>query len=283
MHSDTPRMNDTAAERTRAVRAIDRALAIQRPAVIAHVKRLRRHYPGATPEQLSRVLERHFLTSVTGSGAAVGAVAMVPGIGTGIALAVSTSEAVVYAEAATLFAQSMAELHGISVTDPDRARALVLGLALGPAMDQVLRTVMPTLNGERTDASVRQGPGVHWASYLLSGLPSAALGPLTDQLRSRVLPRLLATQGGGIVARAIPFGVGAAIGGTGNLVTGRRLVASAREAFGAPPTTVPLAIEPTPGEPRPPASRRRALPVPLPRLPRRRPVSESDDSTSPAD
>ncbi|MGO3885626.1 MAG: hypothetical protein ACTJHU_04945 [Mycetocola sp.] len=271
MRSETPG-DTTAAAQSSAFRAIDRALAIQRPLVIAHVRRLRRTYPGATAEQLGRVLERHFLTSVTGSGAAVGAVAMVPGIGTGVALAVSTTEAVVFAEAATLFAQSMAELHGISVSDPDRARALVLGLALGPAMDQVVRTVTGTQT-QKTDGA-EQGQRVSstagWAKAVLTGLPQATIGPLTDQLRSRVLPRLVASQGGGIIARAIPFGVGAVMGGTGNLVLGRRLIASARDAFGPPPRVVPLALEPVPQDTN--ASPRRgglrALPRVLKRTPR---------------
>src|SRR5215213_1583692 len=102
-------------------RGIDRVMAIQRPAVLAHIRSLRRRNPNATPDQLVRILERRYLAAVTGGGAAVGATAVLPGVGTGVTLALSGVETAGFLEATALFAQSVAEVHGIAIEDPDRA------------------------------------------------------------------------------------------------------------------------------------------------------------------
>ena len=60
--------------------AFMRALDVQRPLVLANLDRLRRKYPDATPAELAAKLEKHYLTTVSSGGAAVGATAVVPGI-----------------------------------------------------------------------------------------------------------------------------------------------------------------------------------------------------------
>jgi len=47
------------------VRGFDRILAVHRPAVLAHIRAIRRHNPQATPEAIIRVLERRYLTATT--------------------------------------------------------------------------------------------------------------------------------------------------------------------------------------------------------------------------
>ena len=98
---------------------------------VAHLRSIRLRHPDATTAEIVRILERRYLAAVTTGGAAVGATAVVPGIGTGVTLALSGVETVGFLEATALFAQSVAEVHGIPVADPDRARALVLTLMLG--------------------------------------------------------------------------------------------------------------------------------------------------------
>src|SRR5690554_8204507 len=66
-----------------AVRGFDRLLTTQRPAVLAHVRNVRRKHPDASPEQVIRILEKHYLAVVTSGGAGAGAPAPCPGIGTG--------------------------------------------------------------------------------------------------------------------------------------------------------------------------------------------------------
>ncbi|HOY82943.1 MAG TPA: hypothetical protein PLB92_12480, partial [Rhodoglobus sp.] len=74
------------------VRGIDRLLTVQRPVVLAHIRSIRRGRPNASPAEIIRTLERRYLTAVTTGGAAVGATAVVPAIGTGTSLALSAVE-----------------------------------------------------------------------------------------------------------------------------------------------------------------------------------------------
>ncbi|HTN57681.1 MAG TPA: hypothetical protein VL043_05405, partial [Protaetiibacter sp.] len=110
---------------------LDRVMSVHRPAVLAHLRGIRAKYPDASPQQVLRILERRYLTTVTTSGAGVGVAAAVPAVGTAAALAISGAETVLFLESTALFAQSVAELHGIPVEDPDRARALVLAMVVG--------------------------------------------------------------------------------------------------------------------------------------------------------
>jgi hypothetical protein len=62
---------------------------------------------------------------------------------------------------------------------------------------------------------------------------------LTDRIRRNFLRRFAARQGVNVVLRAVPFGIGAVIGGTGNHMAGRQVVLATRDAFGPPPPTFP--------------------------------------------
>ena len=65
---------------------IERSSRIQGPAAEAYVARLRRAHPAAGATEIVTKLEKRFVSVVTAGGAAVGAVATLPGIGTLAAL-----------------------------------------------------------------------------------------------------------------------------------------------------------------------------------------------------
>lgn len=223
------------------IRALDRVLAVQRPAVIAHLRSVRLRHPEATTSQIVRMLERRYLAAVTTGGAAVGATAVVPGIGTGITLALSGVETLGFLDATALYAQSLAELHGIRVEDPDRARALVLTLMLGQEGVDLVSQLARQASGSGAPRSA------YWGDLVTKSLPRAAVGPLVDRLKAAFLRRFAAAGGASFLGKALPFGIGAAIGGAGNNVLGRRVVTGARRAFGVPPATYPAELEPRPG------------------------------------
>ncbi len=223
------------------VRALDRVLAVQRPAVIAHLRSLRLRHPDATTAQIVRMLERRYLAAVTTGGAAVGATAVVPGITTGITLALSGVETLGFLDATALYAQSLAELHGIRVEDPDRARALVLTLMLGQEGVDLVSQLARQASGSGATRSA------YWGDLVTKSLPRAAVGPLVDRLKTVFLRRFAAAGGASFLGKALPFGIGAAVGGAGNNVLGRRVVTGARRAFGVPPSAYPAELEPRPG------------------------------------
>lgn len=219
-------------------RGIDRVLSIQRPIVVAHLRGIRRRVPAATPEQLVRILERRYLAAVTTGGAAVGATAVVPGIGTGVTLALSGVETAGFLEATALFAQSVAEVHGIAVENPDRARALVMTLMLGNEGVDLVRQFA----GQATGTGVART--AYWGELITNSLPKALMGSVADRLRTMFIKQFALRGGAGIIGKAIPFGIGAAIGGVGNHVLGRRVLRQARLAFGQAPAMLPLELEP---------------------------------------
>ncbi|MFF2051323.1 hypothetical protein ACFVU2_06930 [Leifsonia sp. NPDC058194] len=229
---DTPRLVDA---------TLDRFLGIQRPAVIAHLRGLRRRHPDASGPELAAILERRYLAAVTTGGAAVGATAVIPAIGTGITLALSGVETAAFLEATALYAQSLSELHGIAVDDPRRARALVLTMMLGKEGSDLVRQLAGQVGG----ASVTRT--AYWGELVTSTLPSMVVGPLVDRLKSVFLRQFAVRGGAGIIARAIPFGVGAVIGGAGNNILGRRVVQNSRLAFGPAPLVVPDVLLPSDG------------------------------------
>ncbi|MRX45370.1 hypothetical protein [Agromyces kandeliae] len=219
-------------------RGFDRLLSIQRPIVLAHLRAIRRNHPTASPEELVRVLERRYLTAVTTGGAAVGATAVVPGISTGITLALSGVETAGFLEATALFAQSVAEVHGLHVENPDRARALVMTLMMGREGADLVRQFAAQATGKGVPRNA------YFGEIITSTLPRAVMGSVVDRLRHVFVKQFAVRGGAGIIGRAIPFGIGAAIGGIGNHVLGRRVLQQSRLAFGPAPFVLPVELEP---------------------------------------
>lgn len=229
------------AEHPRTVRALDRVLQVQRPVVVAHLRSIRLRHPDATTAQIVRMLERRYLAAVTTGGAAVGATAVVPGIGTGITLALSGVETLGFLDATALFAQSLAELHGIRVDNPDRARALVLTLMLGQEGVDLVAQLTRQAAGKGATRST------YWGELITKSLPRAAVGPLVDRLKTTFVHQFAAKGGASVIGKALPFGIGAAVGGTGNHILGRRVIVGSRRAFGVAPVDYPAELEPRPG------------------------------------
>ena len=88
--------------------ALLRAVEIQRPLVLANLRRLQKRYPHATAAQLAAKLEHDYLLAVTGGGALVGGSAVIPGVGTLAALGLSAAVTAGFLEATALFATSLA-------------------------------------------------------------------------------------------------------------------------------------------------------------------------------
>ncbi|MGF2950475.1 hypothetical protein [Microbacterium alcoholitolerans] len=223
------------------VRGIDRVMAVQRPLVVAHIRSIRLRNPNATPDQIVRILETRYLAAVTTGGAAVGATAVVPGIGTGVTLALSGVETIGFMESTALFAQSVAEVHGIAIENPDRARALVMTLMLGKEGVDLVSQLTRQVAGKGGSRSA------YWGELVTKSMPRAAVGPLVDRLKSAFIRQFAASGGASFIGKALPFGIGAVIGGAGNHILGRRVLTTSRRAFGTAPALMPAELEPVPG------------------------------------
>lgn len=233
----------------------DKVLSVQRPVVLAHIRSIRNRRPDANPTQVLGILERRFLTAVTSGGALVGASAAIPAVGTGASLALSGVETVGFLEASALYAQSVTELHGIAIDDPERARTLVMALMLGNSGQDLLQQLA-------TQAAGRGSRTAYWGEFVTKNLPGPAFGMVADRIRNAFLRRFAVTQGTSVVGRLIPFGIGAVVGGTGNHLMGRKIINSSREAFGPAPAIFPSSLDAVARAPKAPRVPRR------PRLPR---------------
>ena len=173
---------------------------------------------------------------MTTGGAAVGASAVVPGVGTVAALGFSAVATVGFLEATALFAQSIAELHGIDTENPERSQALVMAILMGDEGSSLIREFAGQAGGRGGN------PSRAWGSAVGSSMPSGMVSSLVDSLKKRFLTKLLAKQGTAMLGRAVPFGIGAAVGGAGNHVMGRRVIEATRTAFGEPPLVLPMSL-----------------------------------------
>lgn len=218
--------------------AIIKAIGVQRPLVLSYLRRLQRRHPSANGAELARLVERDYLVAVTGGGAAVGASAVVPGIGTAASLGLSAAATVGFLEASALYAQSLAELHGITTEDPEKARVLVMAILLGDEGSSMISALTHQVAGRGA------GPVKGWGAVFGTGKSTGAWGAIGAQVQKRFLRKILATQGASMLGRAIPFGVGAAVGGVGNRYLGKKVIEAAGLAFGPVPTIIPGELAP---------------------------------------
>ncbi|HYZ67048.1 MAG TPA: hypothetical protein VE666_04450 [Mycobacterium sp.] len=216
---------------------IERGSRVQAPAIKAYVDRLREHNPSAAPADIVKKLEKHYLAAVTGSGAAVGSAAALPGIGTLTAMSAVAGETVVFLEATAVYVLALAEVYGIPADHRERRRALVLSVLVGEDSKRAVADLI--------------GPGRTRGAWLSDGAATLPL-PVVSQLNSRLLRYFVKryTLRRGVIAfgKLLPVGIGAVVGGMGNRMMGKRIVANARAAFGSPPPRWPsaLLVLPTP-------------------------------------
>lgn len=207
--------------------AMDKALAVSRPVILGHIRRLRRSRPDATPEQLLKALERHYLTTVAAGGGIAGATSAFPGIGTTAGIAINVAEIPVFFEATVMFALSYAEIHDVQVDDLERRRTLVYAVLLGQSGTATVRTAAGRV-------------GQHWGRSIVRGIDMNAIRAINKVLGRNFVTKWGTKQGILVLGREIPLGIGAAIGAGGNTAFGYIGIRAARRAFGPPPLGFPV-------------------------------------------
>jgi hypothetical protein len=215
-------------------RIIEHGTRVQRPTVRAYLRRLRHTNPDAGPGDIVVKLERHYLAAVIVSGAAVGSLATVPGIGTLLAFSAIAGETVAFLAATAFFVLAVAEVHHIPTDRKEQRRALVLAVLVG---DAGKRAVADLLSPGRT--------GGAW----LTGGPAGTLSrplPAVSRWNSRLLGyfvrRFTLRRGALLFGKLLPVGLGAVVGGVGNRLIGKKIVANARKTFSVAPVRWPVAL-----------------------------------------
>ncbi|WP_243727616.1 hypothetical protein [Actinocrispum wychmicini] len=183
---------------------LDKAIGLQTPLVRKNIARARQHNPEATPAEVVRTLERMYVSALAGTGAAVGATAAAPTVGTGVVLALSAGEAFSSLELSALFMLSVAEVHRVRL-DADRfggggAQGCVREHADG-VIDRRESEAQRDEHGDREDLGVGQARVAH-RLHVVGGGAVGIAGQLTNPRRQRPFGRrqrlvVTAEQGGG--------------------------------------------------------------------------------------
>ncbi|MFI7450377.1 hypothetical protein ACIBQX_22985 [Nonomuraea sp. NPDC049714] len=205
---------------------LDKAINVQSALVRKNIARARQRNPEATPAQVIRHLERMYVSALTGTGAAVGGTAAAPGVGTGVALALSAGEALSSLELSALFALSIAEVHGVPIDEIERRRTIVMGIMLGGT-------------GSATITRAAERTGQHWGRQVVAKVPVETLRQINRILGKNFVTKYGTKQGIIVLGRVAPFGIGALIGGGTNAAMAALTVRAGRRAFGPPPTSWP--------------------------------------------
>ncbi len=218
---------------------IERGARVQGPAVKAYVERLREHNPEASPADIVDKLDKHYMAAVMASGAAVGSAAAFPGIGTLVAMSAVAGETVVFLEATAVYVLAVAEVYGIPAEHRERRRALVLAVLVG---DDSRHAVADLLGTGRTSRA--------WLADGAASLPLPAVSQLNSRLLRYFVKRYTLKRGAIAFGKLLPVGIGAVVGGVGNRMMGKKIVAHAHAAFGNPPARWPSPLHLLPA-PRP--------------------------------
>lgn len=209
---------------------VSRAVTIPSTSIHKHVDKVRARNPDASPAEIIKLLEKEYLRVIQTTGGAVGAAAAIPAVGTAASVALSTSDVATFFASSAAFSLAVADVHGIDVQDVARRRALLLATVLG---DQGAQDVENAIGGS----------GVAWGKVLLTSMPRTTLHRVNKALTHTFVKKQIAKQGGLLLGRILPFGIGAVVGWVGARALGHTVIAQSRVAFGAPPKRFPRIIE----------------------------------------
>ena len=196
---------------------IDAALKAQAPLARSYVERLREAHPEATDRQLLQHVTSRFVALTTLTGAGIGGVAALPGLGTAAALGLTVGEGVSFAEACAFLTLSAAEIHGVDMAEQSTRRLVLMGVLSGERGTEIIAKAM----GKQ---------GLQWNAVLGGGggfLP----GLVSRQLSRYVRRRVVARTGKLWMMRLLPFGIGAVLGGIGARSVAHSVVEAMLEIF----------------------------------------------------
>ncbi|MCX4853766.1 hypothetical protein [Streptomyces canus] len=199
---------------------LNQAIETQLPLARTSIARARWRNPEATPAQVIRGLEWKYIGTFAGRGAVAGAAAATPGLSTG---SVSAGDALSSLQLSTLFALSIAEVHGVDDED-ERLRTIVRGIVL----DGIGSATIPRI-------AARTGP--HWGRQVVAKVSVARLHQINGVMGKNFFTKYGTKEGIVVLGQVAPLGFGAVIGGSANAALARLHVGAARRAFGPPPTS----------------------------------------------
>ncbi|TMD53516.1 MAG: hypothetical protein E6I85_08170 [Chloroflexi bacterium] len=200
--------------------ALAGALRSREPALRAKVEAVRMANPGLNSDQLARKLIRDTRVRVAATGAASGAAAIAPGLGTLLSLGAATSQALYALEQETELVMAIAILYGHELLDSDERvleALVVVGIAGGSVK---LRENVLVAGGERISVAAFRAVPKEW------------LGRAGGHVLARILARVVGSRALSTIGRLVPLAIGMAVGATFDWVTVSALGRAAMRYYG---------------------------------------------------
>ncbi len=188
--------------------------------------------PGDSPSAKSRVIAAPIRKRMTALGAAAGATAAAPGVGTGVAVSTLAAELGVVALQTTDMVMAIGAAHGHVDATPEERRAWVLAvLAFGDDAAEEFTSLARDMG-----LRVENGRAIDIANEAIGGGAGQmatidALRRINTTLVGQVLKKWGTRRGAATVGKLLPFGVGAAVGGSANWLMLREFAKQAERFF----------------------------------------------------
>lgn len=195
--------------------AFEKAFIPAKEVAVTQVERIRQRNPQITQEELIKKLERRYISEVTSSGTVTGAAAAVPGVGTLAALGMTMGDAGVFLTSTIVHVYAMLETVTAQLEDIDHERALVLTILAGGPASQTVNKIAKRV-------------GVHWSNKLLQKIPGDSLRAINRLLGRNFVTKVGTKQGIIVLGKVIPFGIGAAVGGSLSFAMGHGMIKATR-------------------------------------------------------
>ena len=180
--------------------ALAGAIRSREPAIRSRVEALRLSNPRFTNDELAQKLIRDTRFRIAATGAASGAAAIAPGLGTLLALGAATSQALYALEQETELVMAIAIIYGHELSDSDERvleALVVVGIAGGSVK---LRENLLVAGGERITVAAFRAVPREW------------LGRAGGHVLARIMARVAGSRALSTIGRVAPLAIGMAVG-----------------------------------------------------------------------
>lgn len=205
------------------LQAVDRAATSRWDAAVRRAAAV----SGATVEERAATVTRTFCRELAVAGAATGGAAAVPGVGTATAMAATAADLGWFTLRIADLILTIAALHGHERASVEERRAWILSVL---AFGEGSAAGFARMAGEVGQDLGRKAVG---------RMPAGALRVINRKLSRSVLTKFGTRRGVVTLGRVLPFGIGAAVGGSANYVSVQAIGRHADNFFRSLPYELP--------------------------------------------
>ena len=164
-------------------------------------------------------MDKHFLLTITGTGAGAGVTAAIPAVGFVTGAAAVGVESLAFLDAATFYAVASAYLRGVDITNPERRKSIVLLSVVGSEGTPLAAATMGT------DSTIA----------LLTRASTPKLSDLNKKMFNFAMKRISKSVRLAWLGKLMPLGIGAVLGSVANRKIGNNLIDHVAETLGPLP------------------------------------------------